>query len=361
MPLEKFEPSRVKRAIVVSSTAIGDALFAVPGIRALKRILPGVSIDFMLRDKVAGLFEDFALVDEIIPYRGRYRNGLLLVKRLKRKRYDICIVFHDSDSCPVTAASASGIPFIFRIGQKDEKTAHLLSARIPYDNGKHAIDQRLEVLRRIFNKALDSPEDLRMDLPVDHKKVQEFRKRFMEQTCDSGMKEEKRFFIAFQFSASGAYKEWPEENFVRLGAGLIARRGLFNIVLVGGPSDIRKGERIKKNIEAATGRTGRVLNMAGRVSLKDLPVVMRAMDLLVTNDTGPLHVAISVGTMTVSLFVPSNLCGTGPVQDLHLHKVISKPKPCSPCVEKYCRKPYCMGLISPEEVDRAVVSALCCS
>ncbi len=357
VPLERFDPSEVERILVVSSTAIGDALFAVPGIRALRELMPRARLDLLLRDKVADLFSDFPLADEIISYRGRYKNGITLLRKLKKKKYHLCIVFHDSDPCPIEAAFAAGIPFIFRIGQKDQKVRHLLSARIPYDEKKHAIDQRLEVIRRVFNVSLSGESCLRMDLPVHEKKVANFRKSLLGSSMRKGKETVNGVLVGFQFSASGKYKEWPVENFIDLGARLLDLKDSCNIVLIGGPGDAARAEKIKDDIEKKGGK-GRVFNLSGKVVLKDLPAAIKALDVLVTNDTGPLHVAIAVGTKTVSLFVPTNVEGTGPVQDLHLHKVISKPKPCNPCVEKYCKRPDCMGLIKTSEVERAVTEAL---
>ena len=356
-PLKQFRPSEVERVLVVSSTAIGDALFAVPGIRALREIVPRARLDLLLRDKVADLFSDFPLADEIISYRGRYKNGIALFRKFKEKKYHLCIVFHDSDPCPVEAAFAAGIPFIFRIGQKDEKVCHLLSARIPYDNRKHAIDQRLEVIRRVFNVSLSEESCLRMDLPVHEKKVANFRKSLLGSSMRKGRETVNGVLVGFQFSASGQYKEWPMENFIGLGARLLELSDSHNIVLMGGSGDAARAEEIKNAIYKKGGK-GRVFNLSGKVALKDLPTAIKALDVLVTNDTGPLHVAIAVGTKTVSLFVPTNVEGTGPAQDLHLHKVVSKPKPCNPCVEKYCKRPDCMGLIKTSEVERAVIEAL---
>ncbi len=350
-----IQPSSAKKILVVSSTAIGDSLFAVPGIRALRTLVPGASLDFLLRDKVAPLFQGYPYVDDILQYKGRYRNGLSLLRKFHQKRYDMCIVFHDSDPCPVEVAYAAGIPLIFRIGQKDEKVAHLLSKRVPYDNSKHAIDQRLELLRQVFGVRLDSKDDLRMELPVEKDKVSQFRRKLEKETSISS--NVRPLFVAFQFSASGGYKEWPMSNFVQLGVELLKLRCGLTPILIGGPGDMHRAKELKRAIESGA-EEGKVIDLTGKIPIQDLPPAIKAMDLLVTNDTGPLHVAIAVGTRTVSLFVPTNVEGTGPAQDLHLHKVIVKPKPCKPCVEKYCKRPNCMSLISTKEVLEAVAGSL---
>lgn len=357
--IKEFRCGFVKRVLVVSSTAIGDALFATAAIRAIRNLVPEAAIDFVLRDKVAPIFTNYPLVDKIITYKGRYRNALQLANIIKKRGYDLCLVFHDSDPCLCEAAFVAGVPFIFRIGQKDEKCAHLLSARIPYDNEKHAIDQRLEVVRRVFDVPLSAKDHLKMELPVKNEEVLRYRSQLLKAIYGTSNPKEDAILVAFQFAASGHYKEWPMDHFVELAYRLLLRQENINIVLIGGPSDRRRAERIRDRIIGKIqGQQKGVINLAGKVSLKDLPFFLKAVDLLVTNDTGPLHVAIAVGTKTVSLFVPSNVEGTGPVQDLHLHRVITRPKPCTPCVEKYCKRPSCMGLITVEDVEREVLGSL---
>jgi ADP-heptose:LPS heptosyltransferase len=68
--------------------------------------------------------------------------------------------------------------------------------------------------------------------------------------------------------------------------------------------------------------------------------------------------AIALKIPTISLFVPSSVRHTGPYQDLEIHRVIKKPRPCNPCIEKYCTNPNCMSLISVKEVFEATKNSL---
>ncbi len=301
------------------------------------------------------LFRTNPWVDSITGYSGRYRGGLGMLGQMKSQGYDLCLVFHDSDPCPVQSAFLSGIPFIFRIGQRDEKVRRWLSARIPYDREKHAIDQRLEVIRRVFGVSLKDPEDLRMDLPADPEASRRLWARILK---GRGLTLEESVITGLQFAASGTYKEWPSENFALLAHHLLKASDNHIICLVGGPSDKKRAEEIRAAIRDINGSCRRVLNLAGDTELSRFAELILGMDLLVSNDTGPLHVAIAVGTPTISLFVPSNASATGPVQDLHLHRVITRPKPCRPCVEKYCKRPDCMGLITVDEVVEAATDRL---
>ena len=352
---EQFDPADARRILVISCTAIGDTMFATPGIRALRGIVPNAAIDLLVKTKFLDLFRANPRVDRLIGYHGRYKGAVRLLRRFRKSRYNLCIVFHDSDPCPVEAAYLAGIPFIFRIGQRDERVARLLSCRIPYNRKRHAIDQRLEVLRVIFGVGLDRKDDLRMELPVN---AQNSRRLWKRLAVSARLSLEQSRIIGFQFSASRLYQKWPAENFVQLGARLLNISERHTICLMGGPEDRKQAEKIANEIAGITGSGRRILNLAGEIALSSFPDMLYGLDLLVTNDTGPLHVAIAVRTPTISLFVPSDPGITGPVQDLDMHTVITKERPCSPCSKKYCQKPYCMKLISVDEVFDAVLATL---
>ncbi len=122
-------------------------------------------------------------------------------------------------------------------------------------------------------------------------------------------------------------------------------------------SPVQAGKRILCSFVARE-MGGRVVSTAGELSLRQLRALVKEMDLLVTNDTGAMHIAIALQTKTVSLFCPTNSWGVGPLQDLHLHRVIKKDRPCDPCVSKRCVNPYCMKLITVDEVFEEVKKLL---
>jgi ADP-heptose:LPS heptosyltransferase len=95
---------------------------------------------------------------------------------------------------------------------------------------------------------------------------------------------------------------------------------------------------------------------AGELPLVALPALLRRARLLVTGDTGPMHLAVAVGTPVVALFAVSDPAVSGPCQDLDRHVVIRKWRTCDPCLSKNCpyAEPICMDNISVDEVAAAV-------
>ncbi|PXF58079.1 MAG: hypothetical protein C4B58_07880 [Deltaproteobacteria bacterium] len=349
--VNELNPDEIGNVLAISSTAIGDTLLSTPAVRATRRIFPNASIDFMVREKFSVLFKNNPDLRTIIPYYGGYKRLFSLLNRIKSGNYDLCLVFHDSDPCPVQAAYLAGIPFIARIGFKDETVASFLNVKVLYRDEAHVIEQRLDVLRTLFKVKLDSSQDKRMVLPIMVEEAESFWNDLLN---SMGRNHAKNKRIGFQISASRPYKAWPQRHFSELGKRLLADSEDVNIILFGGPGDEKIGKEIAEGITIDPGQKPGIINLAGRLPLKKLPAALKGLDLFITNDTGPFHVAVALKTPTISLFVPSTLRHTGPYQDREIHKVIRKPRPCSPCIQKYCTDPNCMSIISVEEVYQAV-------
>ncbi len=346
-PIGELKKADIKRILVVSSTALGDSVFSLPAILSTRNLFPGSEITWLLKKQYLELFQRVKYVDEFMPYHGGYRKLSELYRKIKMKSFDLCLIFHDSDPCPGGTAYLAGVPFILRFGFKDKQLAPYLSARVPYIDEHHAIEQRLDVLREISRSDDKFCREARLETnPEEVRKWSEILSR------ECGM--DSATLVGFQTTAARKYRAWPQEKFIQLGRRLLERYPDVVVILLGAGSERRYCQDIAEGISGER----RVINLAGRYGISELPDILKSFDLLVSNDTGPLHVAIAVGTPTVSLFVPSRVEHTGPYQDHHMHKVVKKPPPCDPCLIKYCGDPWCMDLISVEEVFDVIESGL---
>jgi 3-deoxy-D-manno-octulosonic-acid transferase/heptosyltransferase-1 len=142
-------------------------------------------------------------------------------------------------------------------------------------------------------------------------------------------------------------KLWEEEKFAELCDRLREELGI-GIVLTGGES--APLERICRKMRT------KAVNLGGRTTLRELACIYREAALLVTTDSGPMHLAAAVGTPIVALFGPTDPARTGPYGPGH--RIIRKGLSCSPCFRKRCETPRCMTDISVEEVFTAVKEML---
>ncbi|MDA8029235.1 MAG: glycosyltransferase family 9 protein [Nitrospiraceae bacterium] len=157
-----------------------------------------------------------------------------------------------------------------------------------------------------------------------------------------------RRWIAVQTGASVALKRWPEESFVRMIAHFLSRSPGSGVVLVGaGEEDVARNRRIVAALEDRWS-SGRILNLTGQTSVRELAGLLRVVSRLVSNDTGAMHVAAAMGTPVVALsfanlFYPE----TAPYGENHM--VLQSRKSCAPCgIDAQCLNPVCRQDIDPE-------------
>ncbi len=353
MPFPTVDPSefsKLDRLIVISTTAIGDTLLSTPTFSALREEYPSALIKALIRDGVCSLFVNNPDIDGVIPYRKGYKGFFQTFREVKRDNFQIALVLHISDPNPLALAAFAGIPYI--IGKPpDSKISYLFSKTIADEPGIHAINQRMAVAKHLRPKRSDWP--YRLILPLDKERMNEIWQKLSKKLL---IDQQENIIIGFQPGASKKFKMWLKENFIALGKVLLALNKHIKILILGSSNE----KAIGKDIETGIGKKNRVFSLCGVIPLHELPYIVSGLRCLITNDTGTLHIAIAVRTPTISLFVPTDPLGIGPLQDLGIHRVLSKPRPCGDkCVTKKCSTiPSCMSLISVNEVLEATDKVL---
>jgi len=345
--LKYFDPDKVKSILVVSSTAIGDTLLSTPAIRAIKERYPDTKIIAHFNIKNMELFENNPHIDGIIPYYGGYKRFFKTVREFRRNRFDVALILHGNEPQATPMAYLSGADFIVKLPNTSKygfllsnTTSHL---QLPTSEFVHGIEQRLKVAALIGC----SNKDKRMVLPVDRDDegaVSDFLK-------SEGIKDDD-ILIGFQVGASTVSRMWFAERFVELGKRLITAYPTTKIVITGSSGEKKYCEQIDREIG------GRVIVSAGKLPLRQISALVKRFKVLVTGDTGIMHVAIAVGTSVVALYAVADYRITGPYYDMEKHRVIQKWKTCDPCVSKKCEYQKCMENISVDEVFKAVTDII---
>lgn len=315
-PLADFDPRQVRRILAVSSTAIGDTLFATPAWRALRQRYPAARIVGHVREKVLPLFADNPHLDAIVPYAGGYHRFLATVAALRRERFDIALIFHGMGPQAIPMAVLSGAPFVVRIPNSGEygyllSNAENSSENLPYP-GEHAIQCRLRIAGMVDAKS----DDVRMVLPVtpaDRRAAQDLLARAGR---DLGAP-----MVGLVPGAATVFKQWPAERFIAAAQAVLGGRPGWRVVVLGSAKERALAAEVARGIGPAA------VSLAGLSDLCTLRGLIAGLRLLVTNDTGPLHVAVAVRTPSVSLFGATDSRGTGPLQDPARHVVIQRPIP----------------------------------
>jgi heptosyltransferase II len=323
---------------------IGDAVMTIPALRALKRSLPEARLFLLVKPWVAPLFEKDPDIDEIILYSDEHKGlagKMKLARRLKDYSFDSVVLLQNAFDAALIAFLAR---IKRRIGYSRDGRGFLLTDPVSFDaraRELHHIDYYLNLVKKAnFNGTPDRPW-LFLDL--------EERKRARQML--EGLKEP---VIALNPGATyGSSKRWLPERFAEV-AGRVITELNGSVLLLGGPKEAGIAEEILSNLDPSLVTHASLLNLAGRTSLRELMAIIAECNVLVTNDSGPMHIGYAVGTPLVAIFGSTSPEQTGPVTRTDI--VIRKDIACSPCFERECKKNNlaCMNLITSDEVYAAV-------
>jgi len=330
--------------LVRSVNWIGDAVMSIPALRSLKRAVPGSKISLLVKPWVAPLFEKDPAVDEIILYTDEFRGvsgKLKLARKLKARGFCMALLFQNAFEAALLAFLA-GIPK--RTGYNRDGRRFLLTHPVEFDahaGSLHHIDYYLNLLRKAGYEAIHEIPWIFLDL----------EERLKARGMLASMK---RPIVAVNPGAAyGSSKRWHPGRFSEVAEGVIQELG-GSVLLLGGPKETEIAADILRSMDSSLITPDSLLNLAGRTSLRELAALISECDVMVTNDSGPMHVGYAVGTPLVAIFGSTSPELTGPVGSSD--RVIAKKIACSPCFERECRKKglECMEIITSQEVFDAV-------
>ncbi len=297
--LDELKNTPKTSIIVFSNTALGDTLLSTPAIRSLKDSFPNARITLFVHKNIYPLLEGSDFIDNFVIYHGGYKKFFSTVMQLRYLKADAALLMHSNGPQDIPMAIMSGAKIILKTPTKSSYK-HYLSHEFAKKE-QHTIEDRLELVRAIDADKLST----RMLLP---QRYYEYKKREIL-PVDT-------LVIGFQPGAANIYKMWPIENFKELANMILAEYPNAVIAVTGSKKEYKLGEAIKE------ANSERIINFCGKFSIENLPKFISEMDVLVTNDTGTMHVAIALGTPTVSMFAGSNPKMFGAYQDEVKHSII---------------------------------------
>lgn len=338
--LAELGTGAIANILVVSCTALGDTLLSTPAISSLRARYPKAKITVLIHRAYLDLFSGHADVSDWIPYDGGYHHFFSLIARLRRAHFDLAVILHGNEPQATPLSYLSGARFIFKL-PNISRFRFLLTNREPVRNWgdfPHGIDQRLAVAELAGAPAVTQ----RMTLPR-HEHAEEQLAAWLHQ---QGVRENE-CLIALQPGASTTSRRWQAARFREFIARELDANSDVRIVVTGSKAELRLAQRITEGIDSR-----RILVTSGVIPLLWLPSLLRRCKILITGDTGTMHLAITVGTPVLALFAVSDHRRSGPNYDLDKHKVIQKWRTCDPCLSKKCPfpEPICMENISVDEV-----------
>ncbi len=343
------EPARI---LVLGYRHLGDALFLTPMLRALKRRFPDADVAVTAGGAGAAALAGNPHVDRVWPLRGRgTRAKIELLPALRRERFDVGVMAQHS--LP-NALYLRMLGCHTRVGLATRGCGPLLTHRVAVPRPPtawHEADRYLGLAEALG--AVSDDRGLEFAIAAADRAEAAATIARLELAGRASTAGDGRPLLVALFpgsSAEWAFKRWPPERFAALGRRLVEERGA-QVIVVGGRDDLPT----MRQVSAMIGASHALDDAPG--TLGRFAALVAECDVLVTNDSGPMHLATAVGTRVVDLAGPSDPRRTGPYGSGHI--VVQKVPPGSPKAWARAADPALpMKLITVEDAAAAVDEAL---
>jgi lipopolysaccharide heptosyltransferase II len=371
-----------KRILIRGVNWIGDAVMTTPALMRLREKFPGAHIALLTPEKLRELWTNHPAVDEIISI-APGENIFAIAKKLHAESFDLALVLPNSSRSAIEIFLA-GIPkrigyarpwrnFFLTQAVTPRADAVKMRKRSVGEIRKLVAQPEIQIANRKSQAANPSahqihdylhlaaalgasPEPLAPQLFVTPEDIKIVDSRFLSPLrCgwdNAGFGTLPLMGICPR-AEYGPAKRWPIENFVEV-VRKMREHGKFQWLLFGGKADIEFGWEFNRLVG------GGVCSLAGKTSLRELMALLKLCRVLLTNDTGPMHVAAALGTPVVAIFGSTSPELTGPISSNELrHQILKSDAPCSPCFLRECPIDFrCMNGISVERVVEAVLQSV---
>ena len=319
--------SKVKRVLVAKLRHHGDVLLSSPLFSALKKHYPHLEIDAYIYSETLPMLEghsaisDFLLYEKSwkkLPLYKKYMREMSLLKKIRRKKYDLVINLTEGDRGAI-AAKVSRAPYAVGFdpqggGMKGKKMCYTHVVKHT-PRPKHTVEKNLDALRVLGIFPKSEERDLVFHIPEEAKDHVE--RLLPEQP-----------YVLIHPVSRWMFKTLPEEIIAQVISYLQERGEKVVLTASPDPEEVAMNERICKMIPGA-------VDLSGKISLKELGAVIEKAMMLITVDSVPLHLASALKKPTVAIFGPTCDQNWGPWRNPH-SKVVTLPLSCRPCYQPGC-------------------------
>lgn len=335
------------RILIRATNWVGDAIMALPALRAICKRFPEAKIVIVARSYVADLYRNQEICDQLISYdpqgvhagiSGRER----LAAQLRAQDFDVALLLQNAFDAAWLAWRAN-IPE--RIGYARDARSLLLTKAVPLPRPgeipAHEQFYYLELVRRAgWVDSVQATSFIRMNVP------REECERAAEFLASSGSRTNVLRVAIGAGASFGSAKCWPPSRFAEL-ANRLQSQSDADVILFGTAAEAAVSNVI------SVGMGHPPIDLTGKTAIADLPALLSQCHLFIGNDSGAMHVAAAVGLPVVAVFGPTDPRGTSPVTP---RCTIVQEKPyCSPCFLRRCPIDHrCMTVITPDTVEAAV-------
>jgi ADP-heptose:LPS heptosyltransferase len=339
----------INRIAILRALQLGDLLVAVPALRAIRKAYPGAEITLIGLPWAAGFAQRFRhYIDRFVTFSGYpglqemettpERTERFLAEQ-RAYGYDLAIQLHGSGQASNPCVLAMGAKAMAGLYEGEPPPGLTIGALYPHD--QHEIWRCLRLAEALGCRAIDP----RLEFPLEARDLAEAGSLL------AGLPENGGTRIGMHAGARPPSRRWPAEYFADVADDLAQRYGA-QIILTGGPDEIDTVQAVQECMRA------KAYSVAGKTSLGSLAALIGTLDLFITNDTGPAHLAVAVGTPSITLFGPADYTRWAALNQAR-HPALREAVPCSPCEHWTCPIDHrCLRRLAPQRVSAQAAQLL---
>ncbi len=353
-----LEYKTVKKVLIIKFFGGGSILLASPAIYGIKKVHPDAHISIITLSENKEICSLLKAIDEIyyldlktpFPFFFKYFK---LLQEIKKKNYDFIVdlefVTNFSALTTLLISIVSKPCATIGFSSPSKWRNKIYSIAIPFDHSRHIT----EIFAKLFFHLVEKPFKVDFKIPkkdiISLAELSPLTKELLDEYSEANN------IVCVNINAGKIchLRRWPQENYAELILGLHDRFGT-KTVLIGGKEDVSYVEDFIAKIP----KKNDIFNLCGKLSIKELVGLFTKSRLLITNDSGPLHIASIVGLPTISFFGPETPYLYGPLGSEH--HVFYEDIFCSPCINIYnakassCDNNICLKSIRPEIVMKTI-------
>jgi heptosyltransferase-2 len=372
---------KIERVVVRGANWVGDAVMTVPALRELRRVLPRAHVTLATRAWAQGIFDGADFIDDLLIIDGDarpVRSFIRQVRQWRAQRFDLAVLFPNSIESALVAFAAR-VPA--RVGYATQSRGEFLTHTLDvpaWRNTRHEVFYYLNIVSELERTlACDSQIAAGTSPNVEHASQDDERAspnveraahtfarapqfalevsgaRKVEALAlleRSGADLSRTLVALCPGSTNSRAKRWHAERFAALADRLIEEAGA-TVLLIGAREELDVTREVLSKMRHEP------VVLTGETSLAETTAILNLVHLLVTNDTGPAHLASALGRPTLVIFGPTNPLTTRPFSPTA--EIVRRPPDCAPCMLRDCPIDHrCMTAITADEVFARAVALL---
>jgi lipopolysaccharide heptosyltransferase II len=343
----------MNRILIVLVAGIGDLVLASKAVRAIRNGFPDAEIHILTSTDSVPIALNYDFITRVWPFpvrelRKSRRYLLDMMKTiitLRKTNFDEIMNLYRVSSW--TGAIKMGLLFLLlkgksRIGHAAHGFGFFLTKTIPPDTfmNRHFAEAMLE----IAVSAGGIPDEKGIEIFWDQSSENKWKLLLNRETPD-------HILVGINPGGDRENRRWDSRRYAAV-ADRLAERFDSTVFIFGGPGEEDIARQVSSNMKHDA------VDLSGKLSLDDLAYMISRLDLLVTNDSGPMHIGAATGTPLVALFGPEDPSLMGPYTRPELYRILYKDVSCRPCIHHRCERFNCLDLITPEDVLNKCIEIL---